>query len=105
MTKPVKPNEISKIKASNIPKEVILVFNDLIIKNFNGHSARVVQDEAAKLAAELLGISTCQLYENNWMDVESTFEEAGWDVEYDKAHYSDNYDSYFKFSPKTTRVS
>jgi hypothetical protein len=95
---PITPDEVAKKKSESIPAEVIEAFNELIAQNFNGHSACVLQKEAAALAADKLGVSTDVLYKNHWLDVEDTFRAAGWDVDYDKPGYNESYEANFKFT-------
>jgi hypothetical protein len=98
MTKPISPNEIQDKKNKEIPEEIVEIFNNLIIKNWNGQSARVIQCTAVSMAAEKLGISRQTIYDNHWMDVEPLFREAGWEVKYDKPGYCEDYDACFIFS-------
>lgn len=98
MTKPITPSQVSSSKV--IPPEVIEVFNELIAKNWDGHEAIVKQDVAARLAAKRLNITTETLFDNHYMDVESTFRKAGWKVEYDKPGYCETYEASFTFSKK-----
>ena len=45
-------------------------------------------------------ITSKTIYDNNWLDIEDIFREAGWKVTYDKPAYNESYDAYFKFEGK-----
>lgn len=38
------------------------------------------------------------IFDKHWLDIEDTYRKAGWNVEYDKPGYCENYDAYFVFS-------
>ena len=55
--KPISPNDIDKLKEEEIPDDVIEIFNELILKNWNEGSSIVYQDDGrGKGAAYKLGI-------------------------------------------------
>ena len=98
-TKPIKPSEVTKVKASAIPPKVIEAFNELIAENWDGSSARITQDEAVSRIMKKLKLKRREtIFDNGYLDVESTFEEAGWDVKFDKPGYCESYEAYFVFS-------
>lgn len=99
MSKPIKASEIKSVKNAAIPEVVIDVFNDLIVKNFSGNSARVVQDEVVNILVQK-GLDRHEIFKNHWLDVEDLFRENGWSVEYDKPAYCESYDSVFIFKVK-----
>jgi len=104
---PIKPQDVIKAKAATIPDEVFDAFNELIASKWDGRSAHVTQDEAAKLSLTKLKsagkhVSRNKLFDNGWLDVEDAYSEAGWNVTYDKPAYNESYEAYFVFS-KTTR--
>lgn len=98
MVGPIEPNEVQNKKDEQLPEEVFIVFNDIIIENWDGHSATVMQDEVAKRIAKALKITTTQVYNRNLLDVENAYTKAGWKVEYDKPGYNEDYRPYFIFS-------
>ena len=97
MSKPLKPEEASKIHADHRPEAVIDVFNELIADNFDGVKSRVMQAEVIERLAER-GVSSADAYAKHWLDVESEFRRAGWSVKYDKPGYNEDYEPYFVFS-------
>ena len=48
--KPITPTEVASAKSSKIPDEVIKAFNDLIVAEWDGHSAVIHQDEICTFA-------------------------------------------------------
>ncbi|HEU5114533.1 MAG TPA: hypothetical protein VFT82_02075 [Candidatus Paceibacterota bacterium] len=96
---PLKPKDVVDKKAEDIPPEVIEAFNEMIAKEWDGGSARVVQKDVIKKIVEK-GISRDEIFKNNWLDVEEIYRKNGWDVEYDKPGYCENYDAFFVFSEK-----
>lgn len=97
--KAIRPTEVIKARKASMPDVVIEVFNDLITKQFDGHSAYVTQ-EAAVRALVSKGLVRNQIFSNGWLDVEDIFEKAGWKVKYDKPGFNESYDAYFEFSLK-----
>ena len=98
--KPLKPSEISKIKQTNIPDEVIEVFNELITANWKGTHAVILQTDAAKLVAKRLKITQQQVFDKCFLDIEDIYRKEGWAVKYDKPAYNEDYEATFEFSKK-----
>lgn len=97
--KPIKPSEVTKVKASAIPPKVIEAFNELIAENWDGSSARVTQDEAVKRIMKKLKLKKREIvFDKSYLDVEPVFEEAGWSVKFDKPGYCESYEAYYVFS-------
>ena len=96
--KPITPTEVASAKSSKIPDEVIKAFNDLIVTEWDGHSAVIHQDEICTLVAERLKVKRQTVFANKWLDVEDIFRQAGWKVEYDKPGYNETYEATFTFS-------
>jgi hypothetical protein len=96
---PIKPKDIARQKSKNIPSAVIEAFNELIAKDFDGESARVLQAEAVKQIVGK-GIKKGDIFANGWLDVEEIFEKKGWVVEYDKPAYCESYEPVFIFTAK-----
>jgi hypothetical protein len=98
--KPITPQEVILLKTSTIPDAIFEAFNELIAENFNGHTSSFTEK---KVVARIVqkGISSKTAYDNNWLDVETLYQKAGWKVEYDKPGYNESYEAYFSFSRKT----
>jgi hypothetical protein len=44
------------------------------------------------------GLTRQGMYDKGWMDVEDVYQKAGWEVEFDKPGYNEDYEANFKFS-------
>jgi len=82
MATKIKPITPAEVENKPIPDEIIAAFNDLIIKNYRKGKAIVSQEEALKLARKNFRaagkkVTSEQILDNDWMDVESTFRKAG----------------------------
>lgn len=102
MPGPIKPKDVQAKKNADIPEEVFKVFNDLIKKAWNGHSATIMQFEAADEVAKALLIDKKEVYDRHLLDVEDAYRKAGWQVVFDKPCYygGDNYEPHFVFRKK-----
>jgi hypothetical protein len=45
-----------------------------------------------------LGLKRNEIFKNHWLDVEEIYEEAGWQVAYDKPGYNETYEASFEFT-------
>jgi hypothetical protein len=99
-SKPITPAEVTAKKQELLPDEVIDSFNELIAKNWDGHSATIKQDKVADLIATKLNMPKDKVFANHWLDVEDIYRKAGWKVYYDKPGYNESYEATFKFSRK-----
>lgn len=100
MSGPIKPKEVQSRKNAKIPNEVFQVINEMIEGDWDGNSATVLQDEAAKKIAKKLKITTDQVFDRHYMDIEGAYRKAGWKVEYDKPGYCEDYEAFFRFTKK-----
>ena len=103
MSKPIRPSEVTKVKAATLPNEVFDAFNECITAAWSGHSAKVMQADAAKaIVAKFKAagktLTRSQVFDEGYLDVEDAYRAAGWKVEYDKPGYCENYAAYFVFS-------
>lgn len=98
MVKPITPDEVKHI----IPDFIIEVVNKLIQEKWDGHEAIIKQDEIMDIISsddeDDDKPSRQKIYDKGWLDFEPLYREAGWNVEYDKPGYCENYDAYFKFT-------
>jgi len=97
MIKPISPEDAGKDK--KFPDEVIEAFNETIAKHFYNDVACFTQDEVEKLIVRK-GIKANEIYRNHWMDVEETYRNAGWIVEYEKSGYNETSPDTFTFKRK-----
>ena len=103
MTKPIKPSEVTKTKYQILPNEVFEAFNELIAKDYSNGLARVGQQEVVNLIKSKLNISSKEVYCNNYLDIEEIYEDAGWDVSYDKPGFNESYPASWIFRAKGNR--
>lgn len=105
-SKPVTPQEVTKLKQTLIPDIVIESFNELIAKNFNGSNATVLQKEIINTIStkwklqNKYDLDTDRIFEEKWLDIEDIYSKAGWDVYYDKPAYCESYEPTFEFSKR-----
>jgi hypothetical protein len=95
--RPIKPAEVAAFKSASIPPEVFDAFNELIAESWTGSRAVVMQSQAVKRVQSKLEVSTVQLFERGWMDVEDSYRAVGWRVEYDKPGYCETYEPNYTF--------
>lgn len=107
MTKPITPDLVAGKKAERLPTQVIQVFNDLIVDNWDdaAKQARVQQRDAVDKIAVSLGLTHAQVLEKKYIDVERVYGKVGWCVEYNSVGLGDTNCSYFKFRPSKPIVS
>lgn len=106
--KPIKPSEVTDRKRELIPGFVIEAFNELIAKNFSGGRAVILQDKITKLIQYKYNqrhrytdrLSSQDIIDNKWLDIEDIYRKAGWIVEYDSPAYNESYPCTFTFSKK-----
>jgi hypothetical protein len=84
---PIKPTDVTLLKTAIIPEGVFEAFNDMIVKHWNGRCATFNVKDVAMLAAKKMDCSSTAVYEQKWLDVEPSYREAGWKVEYDHESY------------------
>ncbi len=97
-TKPITPADAAGFKKSKIPDHVIAVFNELIRQKFDGTQATIKQEDVVALILNTQPlVERDAIFANHWLDVEEIFEDAGWQVEFDKPGYNESYDAFFTF--------
>lgn len=98
--KPITPDEVAAQKSKLIPEYVIKCFNELIAKNWNGYSSTILQENIIIKISDAGKVTRQFIFDQNYLDVEPIFEEAGWNVEYDKPGYCESYEAKFIFTKK-----
>lgn len=98
MIKPIKPSEVVAAKA--IPDFVVDVFNKLIARDFDGNESKIRQREVITLLSSDYGVSREQVFQKGFLNIESLFTAAGWEVDYDRPGYNEDYDAFFIFTKK-----
>lgn len=101
MISPITPNQAKEQKNKVIPGFVIDVFNQEILKNFNGNSARVIQKTVVKAILDCDSTLSAQfIFAEKWLDVEEIFRQVGWSVSYDNPAYNESYEPSWTFTKK-----
>jgi hypothetical protein len=97
----ITPDEVVHAKRAALPDGVFEAFNDLIARHWDGHEAVIEQRAVVATILTLIpGSTKAAIYENKWLDVEDVYRLAGWDVDYDKPGYNENYEATFTFTKK-----
>ncbi len=97
---PITPHDAETLPKP-IPDFVLEAFNILIQRSFRSGQAVVRQDDAITLIMELApGLERQEIFDNQWLDVETTYMAAGWKVEYDRPGYCESYQPTFTFRKK-----
>lgn len=99
---PITPGEVGRQRTQDLPDEVFEVFNSLIAQNFDGGSAKVMQEDAVDALVDK-GFTEEEIFEKDLLDVELAYRAAGWKVEYDKPGYNETYDAFFTFRARRSR--
>ena len=94
--KPISPDEVVSEKLKVLPDVVIEVVNGLIAQKWNGHSAKIKQEEII-LALTERGLSRKDISKKNLLELEDVYRQQGWKVAYDRPGYCESYDPFFEF--------
>jgi len=99
---PIKPKDIMDNLSDVIHPAVIKAVNELLKEKYRGSQVSITQKAiAAKAVSICSDITKDEIFEKKWMDFETIFRKAGWDVRYHSPDYTENYyDEYFTFSAK-----
>ena len=96
--KPIKPDEIVELKKVVIPTEVIETVNILLAQKFCNGYATILQEDIVDALIVRTGWTSDFIFDNNYLDFEDIYREAGWKVVYDKPGFNEDYDKKFHFS-------
>lgn len=96
---PITPEQVREKKQSLIPPGVFTVVNRFIAENYdeNSCSSTVLQRELVSAICNELGVTSDEIYNKRWLDIEGIYRKAGWKVRYDKPGYNEDYDPFFVF--------
>jgi hypothetical protein len=95
---PLSPDEVIEGQGDHIPDIVITAVNNLLKKEYNKIDATFSQDDIINEIRRLNPATTRRgIFENKWLDFEPIFERVGWDIEYDKPGYNEDYVAKFTF--------
>lgn len=97
------PADVICKRSDYIPDFVFRAFNSLLVEKYRPEETIITQNEAI---ARILAYAPDEdlnrhiIFEKHWLDIEDSYRKNGWDVEYDKPGYNENYQASFKFKPK-----
>ncbi len=100
MVKPLSPDEVVLAKTASMPDEVIETFNLLIATKWDGTSARITQSDAVEALCDRMKIARKDVFGRHLLDVEDIYRSKGWNVEYDRPAYNENFEASFIFKKK-----
>ena len=80
--KPIKPTEILNKKIATIPSVIIQIVNELLVKNWDGHSSVIRMDELFDKYFKRTGLPDDRanrdtVHDNNWLHFESAYRNEG----------------------------
>ena len=101
--KAITPREACNNKDSVIPEVVIEVINKLIVVNLRDNEATIGQDEIVKALVKR-GLSRNEIFDEGWLDIEPIYKKVGWEVEYDKPAYNEDYPATFTFTSQESET-
>jgi len=93
MVKPITPQEAMEQTGSHIPDFFLAAINRLITVNIQGDESVTLKQE--DIINEILHRNGCcrqDIFHYRWLEFESVYEKAGWEVLYDKPGYCESYD-------------
>jgi hypothetical protein len=97
LIQPIRPDQVAESKKASMPDAVMESFNEEIASKFSGNRSVVMQNEViARIVAR--GYQRQEIFANHWLDVEDIYRAAGWNVEYDKPGYNEDYEANFTFT-------
>lgn len=96
MSKPMSPNEVFD-KGPTIPDFILDRVNELLCQRSGSNVITIRQDEV--LSALPLDVSRQTAFDNCWLDFESVYRKAGWQVRYEQPSYDESFTPYWIFKP------
>jgi hypothetical protein len=103
MVKPITPDEVVTVKKAMLPDDVIEAWNEVIAEHWKNDGSYFSQKEIVKRLVEKLNISSTEVFDKSYLDVEDIYEECGWKVDYDKPAYNESYPATFEFTKPKKR--
>lgn len=99
--KPLSPSEILVEQKNSIPDFVIESVNALLKQHVSMGHATIRQDDIiAEIIKHYPSTSRQMIFNNGWLNFESLYEDAGWEVSYDRPGYNETYAATFDFKDK-----
>ena len=113
---PITPAEAMGQKRCMIDPRAVDAINSLIVIRMQPDgSATFTLEELALVIAVAVGLADPEAKETShetfaiikdrgWLDIEPIYEQAGWQVKFDKPAYNESYKAFFVFKPKRSRA-
>lgn len=99
---PIKPADVTDLKKISIPEVVFEAFNELIVENFNGSEARVLQmDVLDRILFKSPSLDRDIVFRNGWLNIEDVYRGVGWVVGYDKPTFDETFLAHFTFKKRS----
>lgn len=92
--KPVTPEEA--LSGMTLPDEVMKTWNTAVTKAVQGNG-KVNQDDIVDALMAATGRNRQFIFDEGWLDVENIYRNVGFDVEYHRPTYDENWEAYFIF--------
>lgn len=101
--RPITPDEAKEGHAQGIPPEVFDIFNDLLRKYASARKTIIIkQDEVVNLIVKKMNVQRNEVFDKGWLEIEASYINYGWDVQYEKPAYNEEGYAYFEFTPAKT---
>jgi hypothetical protein len=96
--KPISPNEVGL----QIPDEVIVAFNELIKRRWDGNESEFTQNDVIELILDISeetkgNLTRSSIFDRGYLNIESIYGKEGWDVTYEKPGIGDDFVAMFIF--------
>lgn len=105
--KPIKPSEVAVKKKELIPDFVIGIINELIVKHWN-YKTNISKIEQFDIIECILlkepTLNRQDIFNKKWLDIQDVYCEEGWNVEYVKPTYFEDFTAYFIFKESNEKV-
>lgn len=98
-TKPLSPSEVGQAQIAALPDFVIQSVNACLART-TGTIRTVKRDDIISEIQLRHECERAQIFAQRWLDFEDAFREVGWDVQYCKPDYTEDFPPYFEFRPK-----
>lgn len=103
--RPITPDEALEKFADQIPDFVIEAVNELLAKKCRSKTSEIklLQKEVVDNIMQKGAIPEEEknsVFDKGYLDFETLYREAGWDVSYDKPGYNESYEAFFVFKRK-----
>jgi hypothetical protein len=101
----IRPEEIAAAKTRYFPEYVFDAFNQLLTEKYisSSQSVTIRQDDVITLMINLAGgtevISRDDIFKRGYLNIEEVYRSSGWEVDYDKPAYNEDYPATYKFTP------